>query len=353
MNMITMLGLLTIVYFCSLLLICLYKEHINVKIGNLIFVIIDVLFFFSWNYASYQKGWLDDGFMTLGNISPFIFTLIPFTYMMKDKVKEFAFSAISFLWFGMFIAMYVSPEYAYLFGFNHEANLLYTSEAVCHMLASLFGIYLIITGQVRVEIKNLFKSVVFMYCVIGFGVFLNYVFHKSHFGMDPYGDYSIYMIDIFGSFEATFLAYLLGVFVVLTLGWQIGGLVEKLTHRQSKKHVMRLRAGPFSAIQSGQKDLELRLNDGKRQKVHIGDKIEFIHSDTQEKLTAEVINKYAFENFTGAYVAFDKVRLGYQADEQADPKDMEAYYSPEEIQANGVVVIEIKLIKEQGQGSVE
>lgn len=346
MNMITMLGLLTIVYFCSLLLICLYKEHINIKIGNLVFVILDVLFFFCWNYAGYQAGWLDNGFMTLGNISPFIFTLIPFTYIMKDKVKEFAFSAIACLWLGMFIAMYVSPEYAYLFGFNHEANFLYTSEAVCHMLTSLFGIYLIVTGQVRVEIKTPLKAVVFMYLVIGFGVFLNFVFHKSHFGMDPYGDYSIYMIDIFGSFEATFIAYLIGVFLVLLLGMQAGSLVEKISKKQPQKHVMRLRAQPFNAIKSGEKDLELRLNDEKRQRVHVGDVIEFIQTDTQEKLMAEVVGKYPFETFSGLYAAFDKKRLGYQEHEIADPKDMEAYYSPEEISQNGVVAIELKLRKE-------
>lgn len=67
-----------------------------------------------------------------------------------------------------------------------------------------------------------------MYSVIGFGVILNYFFHTRNFGMDPYGDYTIYMIDIFGSFEATLVAYLLGVLVVLTLGMQIGLLFFKL-----------------------------------------------------------------------------------------------------------------------------
>ena len=67
-----------------------------------------------------------------------------------------------------------------------------------------------------------------MYSVIGFGLLLNYVFHTRNFGMDPYGDYTIYMIDIFGSFEATLIAYLLGVLVVLTLGMQIGYMFFKL-----------------------------------------------------------------------------------------------------------------------------
>ena len=53
--------------------------------------------------------------------------------------------------------------------------------------------------------------------------------------MDPYGDYTIYMIDIFGSFEATLVAYLLGVLLVLTIGMEIGYLFFKLvesTHEE-------------------------------------------------------------------------------------------------------------------------
>ncbi len=177
----------------------------------------------------YEKGWLDKGFKTLGNISPFIFTVIPFTFMMRDKVKEFAYSAIAFLWFGMFLAMFFATEYSYLVDYHTEATLVHTGEALCHMLAALFGIYLILTQQVKLDFKRWVQSLIFMYSAILFGVFLNYVFRKGHFGMDPYGNYGIYMIDIFGTFEATFIAYLLGVLVVLTLGMQTGALLMKLS----------------------------------------------------------------------------------------------------------------------------
>ena len=46
--------------------------------------------------------------------------------------------------------------------------------------------------------------------------------------MDPYGDYAIYFLDIFGTFEATLLAYLLGVLTILTLGMQMGYLFERI-----------------------------------------------------------------------------------------------------------------------------
>ena len=234
MNMLTMLAILTVVYFGTLLALCFFREQINIKVFNLIFVILDVFFFFLWNLAMYPKGKLDDGFETLENISPLMFTLIPLTYFLKGKVKDYCFSAIAFLSVGMLVAMYASPEYEYVFTFRREADFMYTSEALCHMLCSLFGAYLVLTNQVKPVFSSWIKSIVFMYSFITFGVILNFVFHKGFFGMDPYGDYSIYMIDIFGSFEATLVAYYIGVLLVLTIGMQVNAGLDKLS---AKLHV--------------------------------------------------------------------------------------------------------------------
>ena len=231
MNMMQMVGIMTFCFFVALTAICLYHKFINVRIGNLIFIVADIVFFFAWNYAAYQLGWLRDGFMTLENISPFIMTLIPFTVFLNERVKKYCNCAIAFLWIGMFLALGISPQHSYIFNFNHEANLIYSAEAACHLIASLYGIYLIISGQVICDFKHWLKSVICMFSVITFGVVLNYFFHLDNFGMDPYGDYSIYMLDIFGSFGATLIAYYLGVLVVLTLGMQIGYVVNKMVSK--------------------------------------------------------------------------------------------------------------------------
>ena len=228
MDMITMLAIITVVYFTALFFLCLYREEINIKIGNLIFVILDVIFFFCWMLAMHPKGWLDDGFETLENISPLMFTLIPLTYVMKGKVRDCCFSTIALLSAGMFVAIYVSPEYEYVVAFRREADFLYTSEAICHMICSLFGAYLVLTNQVKPNFSSWIKSIIFLYSIITYAVVLNFAFHKSFFGMDPYGDYSIYMIDIFGSFEATLVAFYIGVLLVLTIGMQIAALLDKL-----------------------------------------------------------------------------------------------------------------------------
>ena len=232
MHMMLMVGLMLLFFFVSLTCICLYRDKLDTRIWNLAFVIADIVFFFCWNYAGYERGWLEKGFTTLDNISPLMFTLIPFIYFMNDKVKDYCFSAIAFLSFGMFCAMMISPEHAYLFDFNEDASFLYTSEAACHMLCAVFGIYLVMSGQVKPNFTQWIKSIVFMYCIISFGVFLNFAFHKRFFGMDPYGEYSIYSLDIFGNFTTTLIAYYLGVLVVLTLGMQLCAFLDKMT----KKH---------------------------------------------------------------------------------------------------------------------
>ena len=97
MNMIHMLGVLTIVFFSALTLMCIYRKKLNNPIINPLLIFACAVFFFCWNYAAYLRGWLSDGFMTLENISPFICTVILLTPFMSKRTKDFAYSAIAFL----------------------------------------------------------------------------------------------------------------------------------------------------------------------------------------------------------------------------------------------------------------
>lgn len=230
MDMMLVLGILAAIFLVSLTLIALYRDSLNIRVFNAMFLIVDAIFYFVWNVGMHERGWLNDGFETLENISPMIFTVIPLTCFMNEKTKQYAYSAIAYLWIGMFVALFISPEEAYLNHYNTEATMVYTGEALCHMWASLFGIYLILTKQVKLNFQTWIRAIAFMYSIIGFGVFLNYFFQKSFFGMDPYGEYSIYFIDIFGTFEATLIAYLLGVLTVLTVGMEAGYLFERMLH---------------------------------------------------------------------------------------------------------------------------
>lgn len=219
MHMLLMLGILAAVFFTAIILMCFFREKLNTRLLPLLFLFGCAVCFFCWNYAAYERGWLEDGFMTLENISPYICTVILFTPFLNEKVREYAYAGIAYLAFGMFLALFISPGAEYVLNFRYTANFMHISEATCHLLMALYGFYLILSNKVTVNLKNLGKSAVFIYASIAFGVFLNWCFHLGNFGMNMYGNYSIYFLDIFGSFGATFVAYLVGVLGTLFLGY--------------------------------------------------------------------------------------------------------------------------------------
>lgn len=108
------------------------------------------------------------------------------------------------------------------------------------------------------------------------------------------------------------------------------------------KHNMNLNNRPFKSIKEGTKTIELRLNDEKRSLLKVGDEIEFTNRDTNEKLSVDIINLHKYPSFEELYKHFDKVEMGYNKDDIAESKDMEAYYSKEEQDKYGVLGIEIR-----------
>ncbi len=109
-------------------------------------------------------------------------------------------------------------------------------------------------------------------------------------------------------------------------------------------HYMKLHNDPFNLIKSGTKTIELRLNDLKRQKIKVGDLIEFTNRVTDEKMVVRVVDLIKFNSFSDLYKNFSKVSMGYREDEEANPSDMELYYSLEDQEKYGVLAIKIEKI---------
>lgn len=110
-------------------------------------------------------------------------------------------------------------------------------------------------------------------------------------------------------------------------------------------HHMNLNNEPFQLIKNKIKTIEIRLYDEKRKKLKVGDKINFENRETQEHLSTEIINLSIYKDFKTLYSKYSKESLGYLPNEEADPNDMEKYYSKEEQQKYGVVAIEIKVLE--------
>ena len=112
-------------------------------------------------------------------------------------------------------------------------------------------------------------------------------------------------------------------------------------------HCMRLAPAPFGMIGRGEKTIELRLNDEKRRKIQTGDVIRFeCTADEEDVLYAAVRALYPFPSFDELYRALPLEKCGYTAAALpfASPRDMDAYYPPEEQQRLGVLGIEISLL---------
>ena len=110
-------------------------------------------------------------------------------------------------------------------------------------------------------------------------------------------------------------------------------------------HKMNLTPAAFGAVSTGKKTVEMRLFDEKRSKINIGDRIEFENTDTHQTIMCRVVSLTQYNDFYELYSHCDKVAIGYGEDEIANAEDMYNYYSAEQIKENGVLAIEIELIR--------
>lgn len=109
-------------------------------------------------------------------------------------------------------------------------------------------------------------------------------------------------------------------------------------------HTMKLKKEPFDKIKKGTKTIELRLYDEKRQKVQVGDYIEFsLIDNSREKLQTKVKALHRFNSFQELVKAIPQEKYGYSEEETVSPDFMDEYYSREKQMEYGVVGIEIEL----------
>lgn len=235
MPMLTMLIICVVVYFTLMVTILLFHKMMNPKITNLVFIIINILLFVAYYLNDFNRN--DGKFtsLTFDQISPFTFTTLPLSYLFSKKIKDAQFSAVAFLSLGMFVAMLISPQHAFLVSYRSDATLLFVLDTLLHLNCSLFGIYLIVSGQVLLNARSLIRAFIYMYSVIAFVLFMNFAFHQNYFGMGPYSDYGIYMFDLFNSYWMTLIVYLLGVGVVLSLGFEFNYILQILNNYEETK----------------------------------------------------------------------------------------------------------------------
>lgn len=110
-------------------------------------------------------------------------------------------------------------------------------------------------------------------------------------------------------------------------------------------HKMKLATTPFEKIVSGEKVIESRLYDDKRQQINLGDQIEFTsNDDSTKKVLAEVKALYRYSDFESLFSDFLPSNFGGISKNEL-LKEIETFYSKDEQVKYGVIGIKIKLVK--------
>ena len=108
-------------------------------------------------------------------------------------------------------------------------------------------------------------------------------------------------------------------------------------------HYMNLVSSAFVKIADGNKTIELRLNDEKRQRIKAQDTVVFNCSSTKDIITAQVFGLHKFSDFKELYNALPLEKCGYTVAEldTAHYTDMEQYYTKAQIKKYGALGIEL------------
>lgn len=110
-------------------------------------------------------------------------------------------------------------------------------------------------------------------------------------------------------------------------------------------HQLKLATEPFNAIISGNKTIESRLYDAKRQKIQIGDRIIFTNRDNSEQtVTTEVVGLLRYATFRDLFSHNNPRKFGGDNVEWLENQISE-FYSIEDQKIYGVIGIEFRVCK--------
>ncbi len=105
-------------------------------------------------------------------------------------------------------------------------------------------------------------------------------------------------------------------------------------------HALQLATVPFEAIVSGQKTIESRLYDEKRQLIQLGDEIIFTNREAPEQTVAViVVGLLRYDTFSALFRYNGPTRFGGESVEWLE-NQINEFYSIDEQHIKGVVGIE-------------
>jgi ASC-1-like (ASCH) protein len=116
---------------------------------------------------------------------------------------------------------------------------------------------------------------------------------------------------------------------------------------------MKLHEESFGRVQSGQKTLELRVFDEKRQRLNLGDRVEFANAaDLSQTVRTEIVGLLRYNALSDLIDDMPAAYLGFEENEKRYIKEsMFEIYTPEEEKQYGVLGIRIRLAEKEAESA--
>ncbi|MBR2382021.1 MAG: hypothetical protein IKA84_06000 [Clostridia bacterium] len=219
MSYLLVFAVLLAIYIVGLLLLKYLVKHKTLV--NVIFaIVIFASYFYVARYMYFDVGpndWNFKNTLPTANVSPFMFCLTPLTLLMPRAIRKYLFTLIALLSLGMVVAGLGGA-----LGFmvrDYKFHLHITMDCLAHVLISLWGVYLVKSGQVDLTPKKAIRGGSIIVCVAGTMLVLNLIFKTAFFGLSLYGEHNIYNNKIFESGIVSAFAYFFGLCLVLCAGY--------------------------------------------------------------------------------------------------------------------------------------
>ena len=217
-------------------LIPILKRIANAKIGNILFgFFVFVPYMIRIVLIGLNDGVTDWNFlntMPTANVSPFLFFLVPFLFLMPKKIRKHVHLMVALTCVGMFVAG--TFDCIRLTLAHYRWNWLFVFDQFCHIALAAWGVYLVKSNQVDLDFRSCLKSGSILVGVALLMMVLNILFDTCFFGLSLNGKHNIYMMVLVEHSYLSALIYFAGLIAVLAAGY---GALWVLQRTERPKHM--------------------------------------------------------------------------------------------------------------------
>ena len=225
------LTLILAIYACAVTFIGRLRR---VALWNLILVITVASFYLASVTTIYKSvgfhDWNFQNTLPTANVSPFMFTLAPLTYLFPKSIRKHLYLLITLLSVGMILSPVFNCIYNYSINYAFHIHFFY--DYIAHTALSLWGVYMLRSEQVELTVKNTIVSSSIIVGVATVMMALNVILDKTFFGLSLNGKHSIYNIVLTDNSYLSAIIYFAGLCGVLAMGYGYSYLIRRVSKKE-------------------------------------------------------------------------------------------------------------------------